>query len=303
MCIRDRVRGYTVHSLNIKEDKVLHAQINFRAGPVHVAAQLRPLARKLLGSRFTSLLFRRALKDAYDTQNKFQRQVEREGCRVIEGLREQPESVVALTLGRSYTLYDTFVSKDLMSHAAKRGLIALPQDFLLEYLRGWYEGRIRSSFLDPYRDDFVRYLKEMIGHMDNIYPVQAQSMLSGALAAQFLNERSAKTGLPQFHLVLQDPFRCGPNSMLRHFLDNIGGYLRLTLDEHTAPAGMITRLEAFKNTCRSRKKSVAVPFFSARTTSAANRRWKKILIPNPSYHSGVFAALFKNYGVETARCV
>ncbi len=294
------VRGYTVHSLNIKEDKVLHAQINFRAGPVHVAAQLRPLARKLLGSRFTSLLFRRALKDAYDTQNKFQRQVEREGCRVIEGLREQPESVVALTLGRSYTLYDTFVSKDLMSHAAKRGLIALPQDFLLEYLRGWYEGRIRSSFLDPYRDDFVRYLKEMIGHMDNIYPVQAQSMLSGALAAQFLNERSAKTGLPQFHLVLQDPFRCGPNSMLRHFLDNIGGYLRLTLDEHTAPAGMITRLEAFKNTCRSRKKSVAVPFFSARTTSAANRRWKKILIPNPSYHSGVFAALFKNYGVETA---
>ncbi len=294
------VRGYTVHSLKIADEKVLHAQLNFRAGSAHIAAQLRPLAAKLLGNRYSPSLFRRALKDAYKAQGNFQRRIELEACQVIEGLREKPELVVALTLGRSYTLYDTFVSKDLMSHAAKRGLIALPQDFLLEYLRGWYEGRIRSSFLEPLRADFRRYLKEKIGDMDNIYAAQAQSMISGALAAQFLNEHAAKTGLPQFHLVLQDPFRCGPNSMLRHFLDNIGGYLRLTLDEHTAPAGMITRLEAFKNTCRSRKKSVSVPFYSPRTTPANDRSWKKILIPNPSRHSGVFAALFKNYGLETA---
>ncbi len=294
------IRGVAVHSLDIPEDKVLHAQLNYREGPAHIREQMLPAAKILLGKTFSQAAFQRALDEGYRALQNFHLAIEEEGRRIIEGLGSHPDAVVALILGRSYTLYDPFVSKDLMSHAAQRDLVALPQDFLLEYLRGWYEGRIKSPFLDPRRAEFERYLKQSIEHMDNIYPVQLQHMLSAALAAQFFNQRAEESGLPQLHPVLQDPFRCGPNSMLRHFLDNVTGYLRLTLDEHTAPAGMITRLEAFKNTCRSRKRSVVKAFFSARTTTAADREVKKILIPNSSKHAAVFVALFENYGIESA---
>ena len=294
------IRGVAVHSLNIPEDKVLHAQLNYREGPARIREQMLPAAKKLLGKNFSHAAYRRALDEGYRALNNFQLAIEEEGRRIIEGLGAYPDAVVALILGRSYTLYDPFVSKDLMSCAAQRGLVALSQDFLLGYLRGWYEGRIKSPFLDPRSADFERYMKQKIEHMDNIYPAQLQHILSAALAAQFFNQRAEESGLPQLHLVLQDPFRCGPNSMLRHYLDNVSGYLRLTLDEHTAPAGMITRLEAFKNTCRSRKSSVITPFFTATTKTVVDRELKKILIPNSTKHPAVFVALLENYGIESA---
>lgn len=294
------IRGVVVHSMNIPEDKVLHAQLNFREGPARIREQMLPVAKKLLAKKFSHTLYRRALDEGYRALRNFQRSVEEEGRRVMDNLRDNPGAVVALILGRSYTLYDPFVSKDVISHAGQRDLIAVSQDFLLEYLRGWYEGRISSSFLDAYRAEFENYMQDKIENMDNIYPAQLQHILSAALAAQFFNERTQESGLPRLHLVLQDPFRCGPNSMLRHYLDNVGGYLRLTLDEHTAPAGMITRLEAFKNTCRSRKDNVVTPFFSAKTMKAGDPDIKKVLIPDSSRHPEVFAALFENYGIKAA---
>ena len=292
------VRGVVVHSMDIPEEKVLHAQLNYCQGPDRVRAQMLPAAKKLLGKSFSQAAFQRAVEEGYRAQENFRLAIEREGRRVIEGLQDYPDAVVALILGRSYTLYDSFVSKDLMSYAAQRGLVALSQDFLLEYLRGWYEGRVASPYLDPCREEFECYMKQKMEEMGNVYPAQLQHMLSAALAAQFLNKRAAEVGLPQLHLVLQDPFRCGPNSMLRHYLDNVAGYLRLTIDEHTAPAGMITRLEAFKNTCRSRKSTEEMPFFTAKTTTAVDRKLKKILIPDATKHPGVFAAVFENYGIQ-----
>jgi len=292
------IRGVAVHALNIPEDKVLHAQLSYREGQERIAKQLLPVAKKLLGKNFSQAVYRQAVEKGYRALHNFQRAMEAEGRRIIEGLGDYHEAVVTLVLGRSYTLYDPFVAKDVTTYAAQRGLLAIPQDFLIEYLRGWYEGRIASPFLEPRRVEFAGYMQQKIADMDNIFAAQLQHMLSAALAAQFLNERSAASGLPQLHLVLQDPFRCGPNSMFRHYLDNVAGYLRLTLDEHTAPAGMITRLEALRNTCRFRKSSVEAPFFSAKTTKADDLTFKKVLIPNSSKHAGVFAALFENYGIK-----
>ena len=294
------IRGVVVHSLNLSPEQVLYAQLNYRDGRTRVAGQLLPVAKRLLGSRFSRNRFKQAVDSGYQAQERFQREIEDEGRRIFEGLTANPDRVVALILGRSYTLYDSFVSKGLLYHAGKRGLTALPQDYLLEYLRGWFEGRIKSPFLDGRHDDFTRYMDQNIDQMDNIYPAQSQSILSAALAARYLNENVKNSGLPHFNLVFQDPFKCGPNSMLRHYMGNVGGYLRLTLDEHTAAAGMITRLEAFKNTCRSRKKSSAAAFHSAKTRSAGDPGWKKILIPDATRLTPVLAAVFESYGVEAA---
>ena len=291
------IKGVTVHSLNIPEEKVLNAALNYREGKKAISKQLLPVTRKLLGKNFSALRHQKAVLEAYFAQDSFQQELEKEGKRIIEELRTGDYETIALILGRSYTLYDPFVSKDLIKHAARRGLMAVSQDFLLEYLRGWYTGRIESSFLEPYRREFGRYMEEMTENMGNIYAIQLQQILSAALAARFINERADSLGFPRLNPVLQDPFRCGPNSMLRHHLSNICGYLRLTLDEHTAPAGMITRLEAFKNTCRANKKPVATTFYSAKTTSATDKRIKKVLIPNSSGHPKVVAAIIESRGI------
>ena len=55
-------------------------------------------------------------------------------------------------------------------------------------------------------------------------------------------------------------FGCGPDSFIEHFYRHIMGdkpLLMLELDEHSAVAGMLTRLEAFRNVVKNthRKKS------------------------------------------------
>lgn len=303
------IRGVVVNSLGIPEEKVLYAQLNYADGPARIEKQLLPVAKKLLGKGFSRGRFRKAVNAGYLAQENLRRHMEEEGEGFIKHLASNPQAVVALILGRSYTLYDPFVSKGLLSYAKRSGLVVFPQDYFLAYLCGWYQGRIASPFLEARRAEFERYIEEKIEHMDNIYPAQIQQMLLAAIAAQFFNERAAESGLPQLHPVLQDPFKCGHNSMLRHFLGNICGYLRLTLDEHTAPAGMITRLEAFKNTCRSRALAhgrasrtggSAPVFLSSRTTTAAEKTWEKILIPAPTELPAVYAAVLQNYGVEGA---
>ncbi len=293
-------RGVVVHSLQLPEEQVLYAQLHYSQGPAKIRRELLPVARKLLGNKFSPVLFMRAVEEGYRAWEKLRITFEEQGCRIMETLATRPAEVVALILGRSYTLYDPFVSKNLISYAGERGLFAFSQDFFLEYLIGWYEGRIKSGLLEPRRREFESFMTEKTTEMGNIYPAQLQRMISAALAAQFFNDRLTESRLPQINLILQDPFRCGPNSMLRHYLDNIAGYLRLTLDEHTAAAGMITRLEAFKNTCRSRKKAVIPTYYSAQTSYVTTLKQEKILVPEATKHAHIFAALFENYGAEAA---
>ena len=292
------VRGIVANSLQVDNEKMLYAQLNYREGKQMIKSQLEPVARKILGDNYRRKSFENALDAGYRAQEGYQQAIMRESRRILEKIKANKELVTAIFLGRSYTIYDDFVSKGSLHYALQRGLPAVPQEFILEYLRGWYEGKINEPALDNERIEFGNRLTELLAHMDNIYPIQLQKMLSTVFFVNFLNERTEKTGLPLLHVVLQDPFKCGPNAMLRHYLGNLTGYLRLTLDEHTAPAGMITRLEAFKNTCSSQKEPVKSLFYSARTQKVSDRDWEKILIPEPTHHARVFEAMFKNYGVD-----
>lgn len=292
------IRGVVANSLELPEAKLLYAQMNFRGGRERIKLQLEPVARKLLSSSYSRKKLESAVEEGYRAMERFRRSMVEASKEVIEDLKSHRELVAAVFVGRPYTIYDDYVSKGSLYYARQRGLMAVPLEFLFEYLRGWYQGELQDPALEEERDEFERRFNELKEHMDNIYPIQVQKMLSTAFWTVFLNERAEKTSLPLLHLVLQDPFKCGPNAMLRHYLGTLAGYLRLTLDEHTAPAGMITRLEAFKNTCLSRKGTTKPEFYSARTTSVSDNSWRKILIPEPTHHARVFVSMFRNYGVE-----
>jgi len=62
---------------------------------------------------------------------------------------------------------------------------------------------------------------------------------------------------PNFFGLHLTNFSCGPDSFNEHFYKYIMGdkpYLILELDEHSAVAGIMTRLEAFKNVIQSVQK-------------------------------------------------
>ncbi|MDQ7793333.1 MAG: BadF/BadG/BcrA/BcrD ATPase family protein [bacterium] len=289
--------GTVTAAVDLPPGRVLYAQLNYRRGRRAVREQLRPLARKVLGGRYTEERLARAVAAAYREQTGFDRAMEREGRRAVE--EELPrhargDVIAAVFVGRPYTVYDEEASKRSLRYARQAGIIALPQEYLLAYVAGWYEGRLPSPWLGS-REDFKREFSRFRERVHHIYPAQAQRMLSAAFVARYLNQRAA-AGLPVLHTVLQDPFKCGPNAMLRHYLDMVTIGLRLTMDEHTAPAGMITRLEAFKNTCRARPAGSGPTVLSSRTASLAKLDGK-ILVPEPSPHARVFAALFERFGV------
>jgi predicted nucleotide-binding protein (sugar kinase/HSP70/actin superfamily) len=127
-----------------------------------------------------------------------------------------PDAPVVVVTGRPYNLYDKRLNLRLGMNLSKLGIQALPMDFL-------DTGAVDLS-------DF--------------------SSMYWGLGAQILKvARFIKAHKNYFGIHLTN-FSCGPDSFLEHFYRHIMGekpYLILELDEHTAEAGIMTRLEAFKN--------------------------------------------------------
>ena len=108
------------------------------------------------------------------------------------------------------------VELDYLPALAKAGLIALPMDFI----------DVTSVDLSDFSSMY--------------WGLGAQILRT----AKFIKERPQYFGL---HLT---NFGCGPDSFIEHFYKHVMGdkpYLILELDEHTAVAGVMTRLAAYKN--------------------------------------------------------
>ena len=125
-------------------------------------------------------------------------------------------SRVVVVTGRPYNLYDERVNLRIGQNLSKIGLTALPMDFM------------DVSDLD-------------LGEFSSMY---------WGLGAQILRTAKRISGLPNAFGLHLTNFGCGADSFIEHFYRHLMGskpYLILELDEHSAVAGVMTRLEAFKN--------------------------------------------------------
>ncbi len=157
---------------------------------------------------------REALLEGLKAQEAFQRDLQREGERILAS-QPQDEPLVVVT-GRPYNLYDERLNLRLGDNLAKIGVRALPMDFLD------VSGVDLSDFPSMYWGLGAHILR----------------------TARMVAERPNMFGL---HLT---NFGCGPDSFIEHFYKYIMGdkaYLILELDEHSAVAGVMTRLEAYRN--------------------------------------------------------
>lgn len=175
-------------------------------------------------SRFKEMTARvDALMRAYDSHSVDFRAVGRDegfdsnSCMASEGVSKPKIGVV----GHPYILYDSFISMNLIRKLEKLGFAVVTGEMLNEDV-------VLSSYDRIIRWMHWTYEKEILG------------------AANYFLESSGFLGL-----VYVASFGCGPaaligESIVRYaarFRDKV--MLHLVIDEHTAEAGMVTRLEAF----------------------------------------------------------
>jgi predicted CoA-substrate-specific enzyme activase len=200
------------NALDLNKDSILSPIIHLKYDTPTLALELgEQLSRRLGKSRLER---RKALEYAMERQDGFIRAMHEKGKEIMD--THSPECPLVVVTGRSYNLYDERLNLRLGQNLAKIGISALPMDFI----------DVTSVDLSDF-----------------------PSMYWG-LGAQILRTAKFIQGRPNYFGLHITNFSCGADSFIEHFYKYIMGdkpYLILELDEHSAVAGVMTRLEAYKN--------------------------------------------------------
>ncbi len=163
------------------------------------------------GFKFT----KRDIKQAYGIGKKnyleFKSRVKNKGNDLLQEFNDKDRGIVII--GRPYSAFDDEMNLRLAGKILKYGFLPIPMDFLPL----------------PKQDLSAKWINE--------FSAQGQLILNSANVIKELGLNS----------IVLDYFGCGPNSFIKHFFSREVGkpFLTLQIDEHTASAGLVTRLEAF----------------------------------------------------------
>jgi predicted nucleotide-binding protein (sugar kinase/HSP70/actin superfamily) len=199
-------------ALGIDPSTLLSPALRLKFDPDMLALELYDQVGKPLGLKKKSV--REALRWGLDGQNRFMEELRRTGREAME--RHDENELLVVVTGRPYNLHDERLNLRLGQNLAKIGLAALPMDLVDT------TGIGLSDF---------------------------SSMFWG-LGAEILRTARLVKDRPNFFGLHLTNFGCGADSFLEHFYKHIMGdkpYLILELDEHSAVAGVMTRLEAYQN--------------------------------------------------------
>ena len=210
-------------ALALKDSEILNPTVHLKYDLDLLGIELHEQIGKTLRVALSKI--KEALDVAFSRQQDFENEIYKKGAEIISSLANN-EPLVVVT-GRPYNLYDERLNLRLGQNLSKIGITALPMDFF--------------DLRDIDLSDFP-----------NMY---------WAMGARVLKTSKLIKNTPNFFGLHLTNFSCGPDSFNEHFYRYIMGdkpYLILELDEHTAVAGAMTRLEAFKNVIQSVQKVEAI---------------------------------------------
>ncbi len=198
---------------------------------------------------------------------RFRAAVRRRGEEVLGALEDDQRAFVVL--GRPYALHDTAVNMSIGRRIRDLGILAIPQDFL------------------PLDDE------DPSDHWGNAFSRQVQKRLAAARCLR---------GDPKLRAVVLTYFGCGPDSFGNPFFrEELGGpcYV-MQIDEHTADAGVITRIEAFADTVRAGVAAGAPTEIrsAAPPLTLDNHAGRRIWIPNLSGGAEILAGAMRAWGLN-----
>lgn len=199
-------------ALDLGKSEVLHAIVHFRDDPEMIALELTDQLSIALNRKRSRI--REALRAGIEANEAFNRELYEAGRERLD--RQDPSEPLVVVTGRPYNLYDERLNLRLGRNLAKIGVSAMPMDFVD------VTGIDLSDFPSMYWGLGARILR----------------------TAKFIRMHPGMFGL---HVT---NFSCGPDSFVEHFFRHVmveKPYLILELDEHSAVAGVMTRLEAYSN--------------------------------------------------------
>ncbi len=261
------VQGFpwAVHaSINFKEfgAEAISPVFHFGTGGGLLRAQFKSLAERL-GVSWREM--KRALSAAEAAQEDFYRWLKRRGEEVLSGLK--PGEVALVIVGRPYNAFDPGANLAVHNKIRRLGVLGIPIDMLP---------------LSEIRD---------LDGLEGMYWRYGQRIL---LAAHFCREH------PQLFPVFITNFSCGPDSFIEHFFEELLGgkpYLEIEIDEHSADAGVVTRIEAFLDSIRGRVGRYPKPE-KPRRPRISPTDGRILYIPYMADHARVLAAAFRACGVQ-----
>ncbi len=199
-------------ALGISAQSVLSPSLRFKSDPMVLALDLHEQLGDRLGVGKSQV--REALFHAMQKQKQFAQALQRRGADIWR--RHPPNEPLVVVTGRPYNLYDERLNLRLGQSLAKIGVTALPMDFI-----------------DVAGVDLAEF-----------------SSMYWGLGAQILRAAKLISATPHCFGLHLTNFGCGADSFIEHFYRHIMGdkaSLILELDEHSAAAGVMTRLEAFQH--------------------------------------------------------
>jgi predicted CoA-substrate-specific enzyme activase len=199
-------------ALGLEMEAVLNPVVHLKYDLSTLALELtEQMAAKIGRSRRQ---IKKALEVALERQSQFAQDLLRKGKEVLEA--HDPSEPMVVVTGRPYNLHDERLNLRMGQNLAKIGMAAMPMDF------------IDVSSVD-------------LSDFPNMY---------WGIGAQILRAAKFVRSRPNFFGLHITNFSCGADSFIEHFYKYImqeKPYLILELDEHSAVAGVMTRLEAFRN--------------------------------------------------------
>ncbi len=252
----------TALRLRRRECKMLVPRLFLDRGPRHLYRALRHVAEEL-GLPVSRV--RPAVQAGLEALGRFHQLVQARGRQVLEEVG--PDQMAFVVIARPYALYDAALNMDISRKVRDLSILPVPMDFL------------------PLDEEDVS------DNWSNLYARQIQRKLAAARAVR----RDAR-----FRAVVLTYFGCGPDSFANQFFkDEIGEpcYV-MQIDEHTADAGVITRIEAFADTAVSRTKAAPPLRYDTEDSPLEGIRGRQLWIPYAGTASTVLAALFRAYDID-----
>ncbi len=203
-------------ALTIPDHRLIRPTLYLKDGPRNLVEPFSKSLPKQLSPNPSHL--EQIIAAAWKAQDDFRKELLRRGRAFIEQI--PPDEPLWIITGRPYNLHDERLNLQLGRHLAKLGIKALPQDYL-----------------DLDSEDLKDFPKMYWG-----------------LGAKILRAAKKIARTPNWYGVHLTNFSCGADSFIEHFYRHIlkeKPALILELDEHSAVAGILTRVEAYRNVVKN----------------------------------------------------
>jgi len=251
----------------IDESKLLMPTLHFRFFERALVKEMTLFFNNKFGIGKEAI--KKAIYKADEVQVSFEKSLVDYGKDILKNIPENCRPVVLL--GKPYNSTDSHLNLGLVEKLIAQNVMPIPVDML---------------DLAPY-NIFVNYR--------NMYWPNGQKIIAAA-------QHVAKTdGL---YAVYISNFRCGPDSFIWHYVTEElknKPFLHLEIDEHSADAGMVTRIEAFLDSLRgseqNEKKDVTV--FRPRPSPASPPKDRILYFPYMNDGGYMLAAAARSIGVPS----